>query len=90
MERTASSKRSLASKYKKKVEDAQATLAMIESQWLQGQASHLASKLETGEPCPVCGAEHHPNPAQFTQSERSEEDLQAAKRAVDESEKNYK
>ncbi|MBS4207425.1 SMC family ATPase [Bacillus sp. FJAT-50079] len=70
-----------------KVEDAKATLTTIESQWLQGQAAHLASKLENGEPCPVCGAEHHPNPAQLAQSERSEEDLQAAKRAVDEGEK---
>ncbi len=31
--------------------------------WVQGQASDLAAKLETGEPCPVCGATTHPQKA---------------------------
>lgn len=31
--------------------------------FLNGQAFVLAEKLESGKPCPVCGALEHPHPA---------------------------
>ncbi|WP_059170305.1 AAA family ATPase [Bacillus sp. FJAT-27445] len=36
---------------------------LLEEKWLKGQASILASTLEQGDPCPVCGSSHHPSPA---------------------------
>lgn len=32
--------------------------------WHQGQAAILARQLQQGEPCPVCGSQTHPQPAQ--------------------------
>ncbi|WP_432357979.1 AAA family ATPase [Sporosarcina sp. UB5] len=29
--------------------------------WLNDQAAHLAMSLREGDPCPVCGSEHHPS-----------------------------
>lgn len=48
---------------------AQANLDRIELAWHSGQAARLASKLQAGAPCPVCGSIAHPAPA------RSEIDL---------------
>lgn len=41
-------------------------LARVELAWHTGQAVILASKLEKDQPCPVCGSEHHPQPATTT------------------------
>ncbi|WML39239.1 SMC family ATPase [Neobacillus sp. OS1-2] len=43
--------------------DAKALVEDLEGKWLHGQATLLASRLQTGEACPVCGSEHHPSPA---------------------------
>ncbi|MBX9457595.1 MAG: SMC family ATPase [Rhizobium sp.] len=45
------------------LEKAQAALAEAERQLSEAQAMHLAHRLEDGEPCPVCGAREHPEPA---------------------------
>ncbi|EKN70709.1 hypothetical protein BABA_04689 [Neobacillus bataviensis LMG 21833] len=60
--------------------DAKALVVDLESKWLHGQATLLASKLQTGEACPVCGSEHHPSPA-IGQDESipNEHDMKAAK-----------
>lgn len=34
-----------------------------QNRWDHGQAALLASHLQAGQPCPVCGAVHHPAPA---------------------------
>lgn len=44
----------------------------------QGQASVLASSLQEGQPCPVCGAVHHPSPAAQREGIPSEEDVKQA------------
>lgn len=46
-----------------RLEDAKATVMELEHSWLHSQAAVLASSLVSGEACPVCGSEHHPNPA---------------------------
>lgn len=43
--------------------DALAALVDAERRWRSGQAAVLARELVSGEPCPVCGAVEHPQPA---------------------------
>ena len=42
---------------------AQQECARVTHLWVAGQAALLAMKLESGSPCPVCGATEHPAPA---------------------------
>ena len=44
--------------------------------WMREQAGILAKNLEEGQPCPVCGALHHPKPAQAPEELVSEEGLE--------------
>src|SRR5690606_15231321 len=67
--------------------DAQATLDDIEDRWLKGQAGHLAASLSEGIPCPVCGSTDHPKIAELESDFPNQEDVKAAKRRVDELQK---
>lgn len=49
--------------------------------WHQGQAAILAKQLQQDEPCPVCGSQTHPQPAQSQELLPSEEALQVAQEA---------
>ncbi|MBR6743926.1 MAG: SMC family ATPase [Clostridia bacterium] len=51
--------------------------------FLNEQAGIMATTLTDGEPCPVCGAHHHPSPARTTRSAPSESDLKKAKAVAD-------
>ncbi|MGG3912982.1 AAA family ATPase [Rossellomorea vietnamensis] len=62
-----------------RLQDASETLAFLEGKWNSAQASLLAKGLAEDAPCPVCGSEHHPNPAVEADSIPSGEDLKAAK-----------
>lgn len=44
--------------------------------WMRGQAGILAQDLRDDMPCPVCGALHHPAPAQMQAHVPTEQDLQ--------------
>ncbi|MDQ1146479.1 exonuclease SbcC [Bacillus sp. SORGH_AS 510] len=60
--------------------DARALIDEMEKRWMHGQAVILATKLQTGEACPVCGSEHHPSPAlQHEGDIPTEDDLKDAK-----------
>jgi exonuclease SbcC len=48
----------------------------LRSRFIDGMAGHLASQLQTDEPCPVCGSREHPEPAS-----RADDDVDRA--AVD-------
>ncbi len=62
-----------------RLEDSRMLVDELEKKWLHGQASILASKLQNGEACPVCGSDHHPNPASSHSDIPDEKDLKAAK-----------
>ena len=47
--------------------------------YLKEQAGILASALEEGKPCPVCGAVHHPSPAQLSDEVIDEKVLEKLK-----------
>ena len=62
----------------------------LHEQFILGQAGILAATLREGEPCPVCGSNHHPSPAPAPSGEISGDKLQelltesdTAKDAVD-------
>ena len=51
----------------------------LNSDFLAEQAGILASRLEEGRPCPVCGALEHPAPAALAAQAPSESDVEAAR-----------
>ncbi|AIE59786.1 SbcC/MukB-like Walker B domain-containing protein [Bacillus methanolicus] len=62
-------------------QDAKALTEFLEEKWLHGQAAVLAGQLAPGKACPVCGSEHHPNPAASIQNDIPEEsDIKEAKK----------
>ncbi|RUR55201.1 AAA family ATPase [Vreelandella populi] len=50
-----------------------------EMHWHQGQAALLAARLETHQPCPVCGSREHPAPAIQEQPPVTQADVQRAR-----------
>ncbi len=55
--------------------------------FLEEQAGILATRLEEGEPCPVCGATHHPEPAKLSEHAVSEQEVEQAKKLRNQAEK---
>ncbi|QHI73568.1 AAA family ATPase [Aminipila terrae] len=69
-------------KYKnafQRAEDARNLFNTMEKAFLDEQAGILASRLEEGERCPVCGSCEHPLKAQMSEAAPTEEELQRAK-----------
>lgn len=59
-------------------EKADRTLSEMRTSYLREQAGILASELEEGEPCPVCGSVHHPDPADISKDAPTASDLEKA------------
>ena len=73
------------------VKTLQTSLQNLEQERLQDMASHLASQLEDGQPCTVCGSPDHPSPAATpdhipsdTQIEKATEELQQQEQILSE------
>ena len=58
-------------------------LAGLERVWQEAQAGLLARSLGDGLPCPVCGSPDHPSPAELTADAPAEDDVEAARAAVE-------
>ncbi len=61
----------------------------LEKTYMNGQAGILAATLIPGNPCPVCGATHHPNPAGMQEEIPTKEELEEEKKKVEEKETLY-
>lgn len=57
---------------------AKTLLQQLRQRQLTGMAARLASALEPGSPCPVCGSGHHPQPARAAADALAPGDLEAA------------
>ena len=55
----------------------------MDKAYRDGQAGILASTLEPGLPCPVCGSTEHPNPAAKMASTPTDQELEEAKTAAE-------
>ncbi len=70
-----------------RAEEAQAKFDDAEQRLSASQALHLAAKLESGAPCPVCGATEHPAPAtralENVESDQTFRDTKAAWQQAD-------
>lgn len=61
----------------------------MEQQFFREQAGILASHLADGQPCPVCGALHHPHPAALCEQAPSESQLKEQKEQVQQLQQAY-
>ena len=57
--------------------------SLVEKEWLQGQAHHLALQLHDGEQCPVCGSVEHPNPQIGDDNKMTEADVKQAREQLE-------
>lgn len=69
---------------REKTLQAQERAQQLSNAFLDAQAGLLAKALEEGQPCPVCGALHHPQKAQLAQDAPSQQEVEAAKKCADE------
>ena len=53
------------------------------SDHMREQAGMLAASLAEGEPCPVCGSVHHPQPAKLSKDAPTEADIKEKKKEAD-------
>jgi exonuclease SbcC len=61
----------------------------LDTEYSSHFAGQLAKDLKEGEPCKVCGSLHHPNLATLPENAPHEEDVNRAKDALDQVEKEY-
>jgi DNA repair protein SbcC/Rad50 len=57
--------------------------AELNTAFLDAQAGILATNLQAGQPCPVCGAKEHPSPATLAAEAPTEDELKDAKASAD-------
>ena len=63
----------------KELQEAKEQLSELEERRREAYASVLAAGLSDGEPCPVCGSEEHPAPAEEAHDVPSEDEIESAR-----------
>lgn len=66
---------------------ARRALETLQQAWIAGQSAVLAGQLIEGEPCPVCGSTHHPQPAAASDAVPSEARIKTAQAEVENAER---
>ncbi len=69
-------------KLRQRYEDLERTAKELELAWHQGQAAILATELQSGEPCPVCGSCEHPAPAHSAAPLPTQQQVEQARQDV--------
>lgn len=76
-------------KLKASAENAENAYKSTLDRYILGQAGILAQNLEDGCPCPVCGAQDHPNPAKLTAEIPTQQELSACEKKANRSRDDY-
>lgn len=63
--------------------DSKAGLQRLRKAWEQGTASRLATTLEDGSACPVCGSLEHPSPEKMSEDVPDDSEIEAATEAFE-------
>lgn len=66
--------------------DSKAGHQRLRKAWEQGIASRLATTLEDGSACPVCGSLEHPSPEEMTEDVPDDSEIDAAAESIDRAE----
>lgn len=62
----------------------------IRKKFIEGYAGKLSQELKDGDPCPVCGSLHHPNPARHVDGIPTEDDVTAMEAKLEKQDKTLK
>ncbi|GAA0451442.1 AAA family ATPase [Alkalibacillus silvisoli] len=75
--------------YKKDYQTKKHEYDRLEKEWIESQASILATHLHEGDACPVCGSVDHPDKQAATNKAPSKEEMNAARTKMDEVQRHH-
>lgn len=89
LEETVKKAQELFAEQEKEYRECDAKRAHMETVFNANRAGLLAKSLKDGEPCPVCGALEHPNPAPLSDDHFTEEQVDAVRKETEQLRKLY-
>ncbi|RRK10260.1 SMC family ATPase [Lactiplantibacillus garii] len=79
---TVAQQRAVVATKRKAAQAKEATYRQLDGEWASEQIAILSQRLQPGQPCPVCGATDHPQPAATTTITVTEAAVKAAQQAA--------